>query len=87
MFALVRALWTAIQREGDRFEPVLADGVLNVARGEHSERKGTTNWRPEHETFGMKTCSIIIAACLAAGGAAGANILSGPRSGADEDFA
>ena len=30
----------------------------------------TTNWRPEHETFGMKTCSIIIAACLAAGGAA-----------------
>src|SRR4030095_11656221 len=36
----------------------------------------TTNWRPEHETFGMKTCSIIIAACLAAGGAAAAQTSS-----------
>ena len=70
VFALVRALWTAIQREGDRFELGLADGVVDVAAENVSERKGATNWRPEHETFGMKTCSIIIAACLAAGGAA-----------------
>ena len=70
MFALVRVLWTAIQHEGDRFELVLADGVLDVAAENVSERNGTTIWWPEHETFGMKTCSIIIAVCLAAGGAA-----------------
>jgi len=26
-----------------------------------------TNWPLEHEAFDMKTCSVIIAACLAAG--------------------
>jgi len=51
-------------------ELVLAEWVLDVAAQNVSERNGTTIWWPEHETFAMKMCSIIIAACLAAGGAA-----------------
>lgn len=36
VFEQIHALWTAMQREGDRVELVLADGMLNVA--EHSIR-------------------------------------------------